>query len=86
MSLNPPWYHGKSVHLYVIASRHSQYFRLQLTQIILGLKTVKFYAHGSELHGLLTDITFSKLNLHRIVLAVLLSWAPKSSFTQKTET
>lgn len=85
MSLDLPWYHRKSVHLYVHTSRHSQYFRLQLTQIFLGLNAVKFYARGSELHGLLTDITYSKLHFHRIVLAVLFSWAPKSSITQKTE-
>lgn len=45
-------------HVYISASRHSQRFRLNLAQIISGLKAVTFYVHGSGMHGLCTDPIF----------------------------
>lgn len=85
MSLRSPLLQWKSAHMYIFGSRLSQWFRLQLTQISSGLKVAKFYVDGSGLCGLCTDPVFSKLHLHRFVLSVLFSWAPKSSITQKTE-
>lgn len=69
----------------ICGSRHSRCFRLQLAQFSSGLRAVRFYVHGSGLHGLCADLVFSKLRLHRFVLSVVFSWAPKSSIMQKTE-
>lgn len=85
MSLRSTLLQWKSAHIYIFGSRLSPWFGLQLTQISSGLKVATFYVDGSGLCGLCADPVFSKLHLHRFVLSVLFSWAPKSSITQKTE-
>lgn len=51
----------KPSHVYISGSRHSQWFRLNLTQIISRLKTLIFYVPGSEMHRLSTDPIFPDL-------------------------
>ena len=73
LSLGSTLLQWKIARIYIFGSRHSQQFRLQLTQISSGLKVVKFYVHGSGLHGLCTDPIFSKLHLHKVcVICVFL--------------
>lgn len=51
----------KPSHVYICGSRHSQWFRLNLTQIISRLKALTFYVRGSGMHRLCTDPIFPDL-------------------------
>lgn len=57
MPLRSTWLQWKPAHVYSLEEDFVK-FRLNLTQIISGLKAVTFYLHGSEMPGLCTDLVF----------------------------